>query len=222
MTLEEILQELQSLENPGNVEGMARFGIRGKKVFGVSLPELRAIARRAGKSHALARQLWKSGAHEARLLACLVEDPDRVTASQMERWALDFDNWAICDGCCLHLFDKTSFAFSKAAAWSRRNEEFVKHAGFALMAVLAVHDKQAPDSSFSNWMPLIEKASTDSRNFVKKAVNWALRQIGKRNKNLHQPVVGRGFELDEALRPGEPLGSTQLGWILETLRKRFL
>ena len=189
MTATEILRHLQSLSNPDNVAGMARFGIQARKVYGVPLPELKRIARQAGKDHSLAQKLWSCGAHEARLVACFVENPVEVTRRQMERWAADFDNWAVCDGCCLHLFAKVPFAGEKAVAWCGRSGEFVRRAGFALMAVLAVHDKKADDSLFLTWLGYIKDASTDERNFVKKAVNWALRQIGKRNLGLNEAAI---------------------------------
>jgi len=189
VTAAEILQHLQSLSNPANVAGMARFGIRAKKVYGVSLPQLKRIARTAGKDHHLAQELWSSGAHEARLVACLIDNPAEVTSRQMDRWAADFDNWAVCDGCCLHLFAKVPFAGKRAVLWCGRRGEFVRRAGFALMAVLAVHDKKADDSLFLTWLGYIKDASADERNFVKKAVNWALRQIGKRNLRLNGAAI---------------------------------
>jgi len=185
---------------------MARFGIYAKKVYGVSLPQLKQLARQLGKDHLLAQQLWSSGAHEARLLACFIENPDEVTSRQMNLWAGDFDNWAVCDGCCLHLFAKVPFAQKKAAAWCRQDREFVKRAGFALMAVLAVHDKEASDSLFVNWLRLIRDASTDKRNFVKKAVNWALRQIGKRNLHLNKAAIRTAKAIQK-------LDSTSSRWI---------
>ena len=168
---------------------MARFGIHARKVYGISLPQLKRLAREVGKDHLLAQALWSSGAHEARLLACFVENPTEVTRSQMDRWVRDFDNWAVCDGCCLHLLAKIPFAKEKASAWCVRSQEFVKRAGFSMMAVLAVHDKKASDSLFLQWLRLIQDASRDERNFVKKAVNWALRQIGKRNKGLNRAAI---------------------------------
>jgi len=189
VTATEILQHLQSLSTPKNVAGMARFGIHAKKVYGVSFPQLKQLARQVGKNHLLAQELWSSGAHEARLVACLIEDPAEVTSRQMDRWAGDFDNWAVCDGCCLHPFVKVQFAQEKAVAWCVRSREFVKRAGFSLMAVLAVHDKKANDSLFLRCLGLVKDASTDERNFVKKAVNWALRQIGKRNLCLNQAAI---------------------------------
>ena len=206
MTATEILQHLQSLSNPENIIGMARFGIHCRKVYGVSLPQLKRIARQAGKDHRLAQELWASGAHEARLVACFTENPAEVTRRQMDRWAGDFDNWAVCDGCCLHLFAKVPFAQEKATAWSARNREFVKRAGFSMMAVLAMNDKNASDSLFLKWLRLIKDASTDERNFVKKAVNWALRQIGKRNQRLNRAAI-------RTARAIQKLDSSSARWI---------
>jgi 3-methyladenine DNA glycosylase AlkD len=206
VTATEILQHLQSLSNSDNVAGMARFGIYAKTVYGVSLPHLKRLARQIGKDHLLAQELWSSGAHEARLLACFIENPGEVTRRQMDRWASDFDNWAVCDGCCLHLFAKVPFAQEKAATWSVRNGEFVRRAGFSMMAVLAVHDKKATDALFLQWLRLIKDASSDERNFVKKAVNWALRQIGKRNPRLNKAAVKTAKEIQK-------LDSTSARWI---------
>ncbi|MFA4947692.1 MAG: DNA alkylation repair protein [Candidatus Krumholzibacteriia bacterium] len=188
-TCAEIVAELESLANPANVAGMARYGINSKNTLGVSIPCLRAMAKRIGKDHALARELWASSVHEARILAGLVDDPAMVTAAQLERWVKDFDSWDVCDGACSNLFDRTPFAWDKAVAWSARSGEFVKRAGFVLMAALAVHDKKAPDERFRKFFPLIERESADERNFVKKAVNWALRQIGKRNRALNGNAI---------------------------------
>lgn len=185
MTSRAILSYLKRKGTAHNRAGMARFGIRTKKTFGVGVKPLRSLAKVIGTDHRLAQTLWNSGYLEARLLAALIEDPDLVTSRQMDRWAAVFDNWAVCDACCSVLFDKTPFAHAKARIWSRRNAEFVKRAGYVMMAVLAVHDKKAPDSAFLKFFPLIRKGAMDDRNFVKKAVNWALRQIGKRNKNLN-------------------------------------
>ena len=166
-------------------EGMARFGIRSKQVYGVSMTTMRPLIKQLGKDHELAVALWETGWHEARILASFVAEPNRVTPRLMDRWCRDFDNWAVCDSVCLHLFDRTPHAFDKVAVWSRRRDEFVKRAAFALLAGLAVHDKRSEDARFIQCLPLIEQAAVDPRNFVKKAVNWALRQIGKRNLALH-------------------------------------
>jgi 3-methyladenine DNA glycosylase AlkD len=169
---------------------MARFGIRGSNVLGgTSLPELRRMAKAAGTDHRLALALWRSGVHEARLLAAMLDDPALVTERQIESWAKDFDAWDIVDGTCASLFDRTPFAWDKAFAWSERDEEFVKRAGFVLMATLAVHDKDAPDEAFLGFLPVIAREAADRRNFVRKAVNWALRQVGKRNLALNAAAV---------------------------------
>ena len=168
---------------------MARFGIESTTALGVSVPALRKLAREIGRDHELAAKLWSSGLHEARTLAALVDDPALVTEAQMEAWALALDSWDVCDACCSNLFDRTPFAFAKALAWSRRDEEFVKRAGFTLMATLAVHDKGAGDARFERFFPRIRAEAKDPRNFVKKAVNWALRQIGKRNAALHARAI---------------------------------
>lgn len=189
MTAAEAIAELRAHANASNVAGMARYGIRTGRALGVPMPILRALARRAGRSHALARGLWASGIHEARILATLVEELGRVTPRQMDRWARDFDSWDICDQACRNLFRYTPCAFDKAAAWARAQPEFVRRAGFSLMAGLAVKARDAPDAPFEAFLPLIAGAANDDRNMVKKAVNWALRQIGKRNPRLRRKAI---------------------------------
>ncbi len=184
-----ILKRLKSLSNPKAVEGMARFGINPKHTYGVSIPKLRALAKEIGKNHLLARQLRSSRIHEARILAGMIDEPARVTEAQMERWVKDFDSWDVCDQVCSNLFDRTPFAYKKAVEWSARDEEFVKRAGFVLMAALSVHDKKAHDDDFVKFLPIIKREAIDDRNFVKKAANWALRQIGKRNKRLNAAAI---------------------------------
>ncbi len=207
MQYQEILDQLPSLADPRAVEGMARYGINPDRAYGVSIPNLRRIAGKAGKDHELAGELWSSGIHEARILASMVEDPGKVTEEHMNRWAADFNSWDLCDQCCNNLFRKTPFAHSKALEWSSCEEEFVKRAAFALMASLAVHDKGAPDTAFTKFLPLIERESSDSRNYVKKAVNWALRQIGKRNRGLNGPAV----ELADKLRQSDLKAARWIG-----------
>ena len=192
MDCAEILRKMEKAANPANVAGMARYGIAAKKVYGMSTPALKKLAREIGEDHALAQQLWTTEILEARVLAGLVDEPDRVSERQMERWAKDFDSWAVCDGTCLNLFRKTPFAHRKCREWSSRREEFVKRSGFTLMACLAVHDKGAPDGAFLAFLPLIQREAVDERNFVKKAVNWALRQIGKRNRRLNRAAIKAG------------------------------
>lgn len=190
-----ILKKLKSLSDPEAAAGMARFGINPKNTFGVSIPALRKMAKEIGKNHVLAQELWSSGIHEARILAGMIDEADMVTENQMERWVKDFDSWDVCDQVCSNLFDKTPFAYRKAAAWSTRKEEFVKRAGFVMMAALAVHDKGANDEAFLKFLPLIRREAVDERNFVKKAVNWALRQIGKRNISLNKAAIKTAKEI---------------------------
>jgi len=189
MKYAEIIKRLKSLSNPKTVSGMARYGIDPGNAYGISMPNLRNIAKEAGKDHRLAEKLWSSGIHEARILACMIDDPKKVTQTQLERWIKDVDSWDVCDQCCNKLFGKTEFAYQKAVQWSLRRDEFVKRAGFVLMAQLAVHDKKAENKEFEKFFPLIIKKAVDERNFVKKAVNWALRQIGKRNLTLNKKAI---------------------------------
>jgi 3-methyladenine DNA glycosylase AlkD len=168
---------------------MARYGINPQNTYGVSIPNLRKIARETGINHALAQELWASGIHEARILASMMDDPSMATKEQLESWVKDFDSWDVCDQCCMNFFQKTGFAYHKAVEWSERDEEFVKRAGFALMACLAVSDKNADDEVFETFFPIIKREAFDNRNYVKKAVNWALRQIGKRNINLNKKAI---------------------------------
>lgn len=195
MTLREMIKEMKSYYNPRNIEGMTRYGINVEKAFGVPAPVLQRMAREIRGDHALAERLWATGIHDAKHLAALSDDPKQVTETQMERWARDFDSWDVVDGCCNHLFRKTEFAHRKAVEWTSRKEEFIKRAGFVLMACLAVHDKAAADSVFVRYLRLLKKGATDERNFVKKAVNWALRQIGKRNLALRDAAVKTGKEI---------------------------
>ena len=189
MNAKKVIQQLRAHANPANAAGMARFGIHTTKALGVSIPMIRRLAREIGRDHLLALELWKSEVHEARILAPLLDDPEQVTEAQMESWILDVDSWDVCDQLCSNLFDRVPWAYEKAQAWSRRPETFVKRAGFVLMAALSVHDKTASDRLFLAFLPLIRREATDARNFVKKAVNWALRQIGKRNMRLHKAAV---------------------------------
>ncbi len=186
---QEVLARLKLHADPQAVAGMARYAIRAANIWGVSAPNLRRFAKEIGKDHRLAARLWRTGIHDARLLATLVDDPAKVTPRQMESWAKVFDSWAVCDAACGCLFDKTSYAWDKAVEWTAQDEEYVKRAGFVLMAALAVHDKQAPDQRFEAFLPLLIRHATDERNFVKKAVNWALRQIGKRSRRLNRLAV---------------------------------
>ena len=197
MKYNEVISKLKSLADPEAVKGMARFGINPNKTLGISIPHLRALAKKTGRNHSLALQLWASGIHEARILAGLIDQPEKVTEKQMDKWVEDFDSWDVCDGVCMNLFDRLASAPKKAVAWSKRKEEFVKRAGFALMACLAWHRKDMPDREFIRFLPLIKRESTDNRNFVKKAVNWALRQIGKRNCYLNKQAIKTAKEIQK-------------------------
>jgi 3-methyladenine DNA glycosylase AlkD len=214
MNIKEILRTLKAAGRPENVAGMARYGIVTQSAFGASSPAIERLARKIGKDHPFAEELWQTGNHDARVLACFVEEPARVTAVQMEHWVRDFDNWAICDGCCLHLFDRTRFAWPKAVQWSRRKPEFIRRAGFALMAVLAVHDKQADDARFLKLLPLIEAGATDGRKYVRKAVNWALRSIGKRNSRLNRAAIRTAERIHK-------LDSRAARWIASDARREL-
>jgi 3-methyladenine DNA glycosylase AlkD len=183
------LNELRALGEQRNVDGMARFGIRAKIVYGVSKPKMDALARRIGRDHSLALELWSTGVHDARILAGMIDLPELVSAAQMDGWVRDFDNWDVCDGTCCHLFVFASPARQKAMQWSHCKPEFMKRAGFALMAYLAYRDKQAVDTQFQRMLRAIEREAWDERNFVRKAVNWALRNIGKRNLRLNREAI---------------------------------
>lgn len=193
MIVAEVLKKLESLGSPENVAGMQRYGIETSNAFGLTAPALKQVAseikKQAVDRHRLALELWETGNYEARAIAFLIDDPKRVSPQQMEDWAADFDNWATVDGACGYLFCRTPFAYEKAFEWPSRAEEFVKRAAFSLMAYLAVHDKRADDHRLAAFLPVIEKHSDDDRNFVKKAVNWALRQIGKRSLHLNKLAV---------------------------------
>jgi len=194
-TVERIVAELRRLGTKRNVEGMARYGIRAKKVFGVSKPKLDALAKRIGKNHALGLELWSTGIQDAKILAGLISEPEKVTGTQMELWVRDFDNWDSCDGTCCHLFVLADGAWEKAFTWTKRKEEFQKRGGFALAAYLAYRDKAAADSKYLKFLKVIEREAEDERNFVRKAVNWALRNIGKRNVRLNRAAIATAKRL---------------------------
>lgn len=186
-----VIQQLKAQANPANVAGMARFGINTNATLGVPVPVLRAQAKTLGTDHSLALQLWASGIHEARILASLIADRTQVNRSLMNRWARDFDSWDVCDQVCSNLFRYTPYAWEKAVEWSGHRQEFVKRAAFVLMAGLVVVEKSADDTDFLPFLDLIEREAHDPRNFVKKALNWALRTIGKRNRALNKLAVAR-------------------------------
>jgi 3-methyladenine DNA glycosylase AlkD len=201
MDRDEVLKWLERKGTKATRDGMARYGIVAKRAFGVPMGTLLLLRKRLGRDHALALDLWESGVYEARLLAALVGDPERVTRRQMNAWASTFENWGDCDTVCFHLFDRTPFAFEKARQWSPSPRELVKRGGFVLMACLSGHDKTTPDAPFRAFLPLIEKGAHDERNFVKKGVNWALRGIGRRNLALNAAalaVARRLADSDEA------------------------
>jgi 3-methyladenine DNA glycosylase AlkD len=191
----DILAFLKRKGTQANIAGMARYAIVSKKVFGVSVGTLRELGKTHRKNHDLAIALWKTGWYEARMLTAFVDDPAKVTPAQMDRWCRDFDNWAICDTTCFHLFDKTPHAFAKMRQWARAQPEFEKRAAFALMASVALHDKKADDRLFLPLLPLIERGATDERNFVKKGVSWALRGIGRRSPMLKKPSIALARKL---------------------------
>ncbi|MDX9722676.1 MAG: DNA alkylation repair protein [Myxococcota bacterium] len=195
-----LLDELRALGSEAHRAAMLRFAIKVENAFGVSVYALRKVAKRLGRDHALALSLWATGNHEARLLACFVDDPEAVTEEQTEAWARDFDSWDICDQATTSLFDLSEHGWSKARAWATRDEEWVKRGGFALMAGLAVHDRSAEDERFLELLPLLEQAAFDERHFVKKAVNWALRNIGKRNLALNAAALACAFRLRQSAK----------------------
>lgn len=194
-TSDSLISELRALGRPENVAGMARYGIRPANILGIAIPTLRAIARAHRRDHALALELWASGIHEARMLASMVDDPLQVTWEQAEAWACDFDAWDVCDQTCLNLFSKSPLACQMAIEWSGRTEEYVKRAGFTMMATLAVHQKALSDETFSDFLAIIAREAGDGRNYVKKAVSWAIRQIGKRNRALNAAAVRTAEEI---------------------------
>ena len=175
--------------------GMARYAIPSEKAFGVPVGVMQREAKRIGRSHALAAALWAAGWYEARMMAVFVDEPERVTAAQMDRWCRDFDSWAICDTACLHLFDRTPHAFAKVTQWAGAKGEFQRRAAFALLASLALHDRTTGDAPFVKGLALIERAASDERNFVKKAVNWALRGIGERSAGLNRSTLALATRL---------------------------
>ena len=195
--VERVVAELRRLGTKRNVEGMARYGIRAKKVFGVSKPKLDALAKKIGKNHALGLKLWSTGIQDAKILGGMISEPEKVTGAQMELWVRDFDNWDSCDGTCCHLFVFADAAWEKAFAWAKRKGEFQKRGGFALAAYLAYRDRTAADSKYLRFLNVVEREADDERNFVRKAVNWALRNIGKRNLRLNRAAIGTAKRLRE-------------------------
>jgi len=194
---EDILKKLKAKARPDQLEGMARFGISSDRRLGVNVPDMRKIAKDAGKDHALALELWKTGIPDAQIVAALVGEPEKLTDAQMEEWVKDFNSWDVCDQVCMNLFDKSPLAIKKIHDWSGREEEFVKRAAYALIACVAWHDKAADDNTFIQLFPIIKCGATDERNYVKKSVNWALRHIGKRNVRLNKAAIGVAEEIKQ-------------------------
>jgi 3-methyladenine DNA glycosylase AlkD len=197
MSISEITDKLQLMGKEMHLEKMQRFGIPTDRAYGISMPDLRRFAKEIGKNHGLALQLWDTGKHEARILASLVDKHQEVTPEQMEDWVAGFNAWDVCDQVCSNLFARTPYALEKALVWSHHEEEFIKRAGFSMMAYIAVHHKKANDDIFIPFFERIEAEAYDDRNFVKKAVNWALRQIGKRNKVLYPQAMAIARQISQ-------------------------
>jgi 3-methyladenine DNA glycosylase AlkD len=195
MTAPEILAALRLRTNPDNLAGMARYGINTERALGVPVYELRAMAKGIGRDHKLAAKLWTSGVHEARILATIIDDPKQVTRRQMDSWAREFDSWDVCDQACQNLFRYTPYAWEMSVKWAQSRSQFVRRAGFAMMAGLAGKDKEARDQEFVALFPLLAAAAIDERNMVKKALNWALRAIGKRNPNLRKKAIATAWKI---------------------------
>ena len=194
-SVKDVLDKLQSKAQPEQLKGMAKYGITVERRLGVSVPDMRKLAKEIGRDHKLALDLWRTGIAEARIVAAMVGDPDKLTEEQMEDWVKGINSWDVCDQVCMNLFEKNQLAWKKIVDWSEREEEFVKRTAFSLIACLAWHDKKASDEKFIELLPVIIRGATDERNFVKKAVNWALRNIGKRNLNLNRAAVNAAKEI---------------------------
>jgi 3-methyladenine DNA glycosylase AlkD len=218
------MAQLQSCANPDHLAEMARVGIRAHNMLGVDIYTLRKLAKPLKPDHSLALDLWESGMHEARLLASMVDDPTQASEAQLEAWAADFDAWDVCDQVCDNLFQHTVFAYPKAFEWSGRSEEFIKRAGFVLMACLAFYDRAAPDSRLAEFFPVIVQASDDERNYVKKAVNWALRNLGKRSRALNEQAVAVAREIQSrGTRPARWIAADALRELTSAkVQARFL
>jgi 3-methyladenine DNA glycosylase AlkD len=201
MTFDEVLGQLRSVADASRLPGMARYRINTERAIGVSMPLIRSVARSAGKDHQLALDLWETGIHEARILACLVDRPKWVCEDQMDQWVLGFDSWDLCDQVCSNLFERTPFAVAKAFEWAGRDEEFVRRAGFVLMCALAQKSSKTADDTLATFFPVIARHAGDGRNFVKKALNWALRQIGKKNENLRLQAISVAQEIAKQPTP---------------------
>jgi 3-methyladenine DNA glycosylase AlkD len=194
-SVKDVLDKLQSKARPEQLKGMAKYGITIEQRLGVSVPDMRKLAKEIGRDHKLALDLWRTGIAEARIVAGMVGDPAKLTEEQMEEWVKGIDSWDVCDQVCMNLFEKNQLAWKKIVDWSEREEEFVKRTAFSLTACLAWHDKKASDEKFVALLPVIIRGATDERNFVKKAVNWALRNIGKRNLKLNEAAINTAKEI---------------------------
>lgn len=194
-SVKDVLDKLQSRAHPENLKGMAKYGMTVEKRLGVSVPDMRKLAKELGRDHKLALDLWRTGIADARIVAGMVGDPDKLTEEQMEEWVKGINSWDVCDQVCMNFFEKSQLAWKKILDWSDREEEFVKRTAFSLIACLAWHDKRTSDEEFMELLPVITGAATDERNFVKKAVNWALRNIGKRNLNLNRAAINAAKEI---------------------------
>ncbi len=196
-SVEEVLKKLRAQAKPENVGGMTRYGMIADRRLGVSVPDMRKIAKEVGKDHRLALELWTTGIPEAKIVASMIDEPEKLTEEQMEAWVTGINSWDICDQVCMNLFEKTPLAWKKIRDWAERDEEFVKRTAFSLIACLAWHNKEAEDEKFIELFPVIKQGATDERNFVKKAVNWALRNIGKRNPNLSKAALKAAKEIQQ-------------------------
>jgi 3-methyladenine DNA glycosylase AlkD len=194
-SVKDVLDKLQSKAQPEQLKGMAKYGMTVEQRLGVSVPDMRKLAKEIGKDHKLALDLWRTGVAEARIVAGMVGDPAKLTEEQMEEWVKGINSWDVCDQVCMNLFEKNQLAWKKIVDWSEREEEFVKRTAFSLIACLAWHDKKASDEKFIELLPVIMRGATDERNFVKKAVNWALRNIGKRNLKLNEAAINTAKEI---------------------------
>lgn len=213
-SVQEVLKKLESRAKPEHVEGMARYGMIAEHRLGVSVPDMRRIAKEVGKDHDLARRLWETGIPEARIVAAMIDRPEEMTEQQMDEWVVGFNSWDVCDQVCMNLFEKSPLVWKKIVEWSEREEEYVKRAAYALIACLAWHDKKAKDEKFTRLFPLIKRGAIDERNYVRKAVSWALRNIGKRNKKLNEAALEVAEEMGR-------MDSRAARWIASDTRKEL-
>lgn len=222
-TVTDVMEKLAAHADSEQLVGMSRYGIITEKRLGVKVPQMRKIAKQTGKDHHLALALWDTGIAEAMIVASMVDIPAEVTETQMEAWVVDFNSWDVCDQVCMNLFDKTPLVWQKVQDWSQREEQYVKRAAYALIACLAWHDKHAPDENFIDFLPLIKTGASDERNYVKKAVSWALRNIGKRNSTLNAVALQTAHDLKEMdSKPARWIGSDAVRDLTSDATKRRL